>query len=168
MTETRFTIRDYERLPEGFPCQLIEGDFVKQPSPRFGHQRIVSRLVHMIAEKYGPDCVVPAPIDIALDDFNVVQPDVAVWATPPARDVRWAPIPTLVIEVLSPSTAAGDRTQKTRLYVTAGVVEVWLVEPDTGAIEIHTPGGSKRYEAHELATSDALVEFSVCGRDLCS
>jgi len=35
-------------------------------------------------------------------------------------------------------------------------------------IEIHTSGGSKRYEAHELATSDALVEFSVCGRDLCS
>jgi len=122
----------------------------------------------MIAEKYGPDCVVPAPIDIALDEFNVVQPDVAVWATPPARDVRWAPIPTIVVEVLSPSTAARDRKQKTRLYVAAGVAEVWLVDPDSGVIEICTSRGSQRHAPHDVATSETLVEFSICGRDLCS
>jgi len=25
-TPTHFTVEDYERLPEGFPCELIEGE----------------------------------------------------------------------------------------------------------------------------------------------
>ena len=38
------------------------------------------------------------------------------------------PVPTVVIEVLSRSTVARDRVRKTRLYLTHGVSEVWLLD----------------------------------------
>jgi len=165
-TETRFTRTDYEQLPEGFPCELIEGQFVKEPAPVFDHRRIVSRIVLLLGQRIGAERVVPAPIDIVLDDFNVLQPDVAVWTAAPQRGVRRVPIPTIAVEVLSPSSARRDRSQKTRLYIAAGVSEVWLIEPDTGVIEVHTFEGVTKHDADEIVTSAAIPEFSTGGRDL--
>ncbi len=164
--ETRFTVHDYERLPDDLRCQLIEGSLVKEPSPTFGHQRLVSRLLHLLATRIGPERVVPAPIDVVLNDFNVLQPDVAVWAEAPGGDVRRVPTPTVVVEVLSPTTARRDREQKTRLYLAAGVPAVWLIDPATATIEVHTPGGVTRHAADETATSAAIPEFSTSVRDL--
>jgi len=165
-TQTRFTIRDYEQLPEGFPCQLIEGELVKEASPYFGHQRIITRLVYLVADAIGTDRVVPSPIDIVIDDFSVLQPDVAIWADAPDVNVRWAPIPTVAIEVLSRGTAARDRNQKTRLYLGAGVAEVWLIDPETGAIEVHTNRGTQTYASDATVTSAAIPEFTTSGDDL--
>ena len=39
-----FTRIDYNRLPQGFPAQLIEGAFVEEPAPTYGHQNVVGRL----------------------------------------------------------------------------------------------------------------------------
>jgi Uma2 family endonuclease len=35
----------------------------------------------------------------------------------------------LVVEIVSPSTAQLDKTSKRRVYVRAGVKEMWLVDP---------------------------------------
>ena len=43
--------------------------------------------------------------------------------------------PELVVEVLSPSTAARDRNLKRRRYAAAGVLEYWLVDPVARTIE---------------------------------
>jgi Uma2 family endonuclease len=165
-TETRFTIRDYEQLPEGFPCELIEGRFVKEPAPFFGHQRVITRLVHLLAGAVGTDRVAPSPIDVVIDDFSVLQPDVAVWTEAPERDARWVPTPALVIEVLSQSTASRDRDEKTHLYLAAGIAEVWLIEPETGVIEVHTVHGVRTFAADERVTSAIVPEFTTSGAEL--
>ena len=166
VTETRFTIRDYERLPEDLRCQLIEGELVKEPSPTFGHQSIVSRLIGLLDRRLVTGSAVPSPIDVVLDDFSVLQPDVAIWRTAPDKDVQWVPTPTVVIEVLSPSTEQRDREQKTRLYLSGGVAEVWLIAPATGVIEVHTSEGATTHGPEETVTSAAIPEFSTSGADL--
>jgi len=165
-TETRFTIRDYERLPDDLRCQLIEGQLVKEPSPTFGHQSLVTKLLVIIAAAIGPDRVVGAPMDVVLDDFSVLQPDVVIWSQAPARDVRWVPTPTVAIEVLSPTTERRDREQKTRLYLAAGVAEVWLIQPTTGVIEVHTSEGVATHAPDETVTSAAIPKLSTSGGEL--
>ena len=40
----RYTVEDYQQLPEGAPYQLIRGHLVMSPSPTVQHQRLVRTL----------------------------------------------------------------------------------------------------------------------------
>lgn len=44
--------------------------------------------------------------------------------------------PDLVIEILSPTTAARDRGPKLKAYARYGVPEYWIVDPASQAVEI--------------------------------
>ncbi len=45
--------------------------------------------------------------------------------------------PDLVVEILSPSTAAKDLGAKRDLYEEYGVKEMWIVHPSEGTIAVH-------------------------------
>jgi Uma2 family endonuclease len=161
--ETRFTRADYMRLPEGLRAELIGGDLVKEPSPTLWHQVLVGRIYRDLAALVGTRRVVPAPIDIFVDDESVLQPDVAVLPeSAPARpDAPETPVPVLVVEVLSPSTRSRDRHRKPPIYFQAGVREVWIVDPDAKTAEILTPGGSVRFTSAEIPRSGAVPGLSL-------
>jgi Uma2 family endonuclease len=75
-----------------------------------------------------------APLDVALGDDTVLQPDLLVCRdedlTP--RDLPTAPL--LAVEVLSPSTRRIDMTLKRSIYEAAGCPSFWTVDPDGPAI----------------------------------
>jgi Uma2 family endonuclease len=154
----RFTRRDYMRLPEGFPAQLVEGSLVRDPAPLPWHQRVARRLLFAFATIVGEERVMHAPLDLVLDDENIYQPDVLVFD----REVQFRPgtreveTPALVAEVLSPSTSDVDRGVKSRRYLSGGVREVWLVDPDEGTVEIRGPGGITRTGPGGAARSAAV------------
>ena len=50
--------------------------------------------------------------------------------------------PEICVEVVSPSNAESELRKKTAQYRSLGAREVWLVAED-GAVEIHTPVGSR-------------------------
>ncbi len=158
VSATPFTRRDYMRLPEGFPAQLIEGVLVKDPSPVLPHQILVSRLHLALAGQVNQDRVLVAPLDLFLDDENIYQPDLMVFDQEVRLDleVREAGRPALVVEVLSPLTAAYDCGVKSRRYLEWGVREVWLVDPGAGTIEIRSPGDITRSGPDGVARSVAL------------
>jgi Uma2 family endonuclease len=131
-------------LPEGPPYyQLIQGKLIMSPSPTFYHQKILMRLGHYIEgylEKHEIGDIVPAPSDVFLDEINVFQPDLYFVRNDRKKvivkeGVRGAP--TLVIEILSPSTSKQDRKEKRDVYIAAGVVEMWIVDPKSQTIETH-------------------------------
>lgn len=164
----KFTRRDYMQLPEGFPAELIEGGFVREPAPTWWHQRIVLVLATRLLAVAGPDRVVPAPADVFIDDWTVLQPDLLVTApdAPVVPGQASGGIPLLVVEVLSPSTRGRDRSLKTAIYLRAGVAEVWLVDPDAGTVEVHTPGDVRLHTGAQRATSAALPGFTLAWSDL--
>jgi Uma2 family endonuclease len=162
-TEARFTRADYMKLPEDFRAELIDGVLVKEPAPTGWHQGLVTRLILALARVVGPERVVPSPIDVFVDEHNVLQPDVAVLSgRDPVRpgDTGIA-MPILVVEVLSPSTARRDRLLKTGTYLRAGVREVWLVDPDTQSAEIVTPAGAKLFAPGGIPRSAAVPGFTL-------
>jgi Uma2 family endonuclease len=70
-----------------------------------------------------------------------VQPDVFVLPPEEARTLTWSRVRTLLLvaEVLSPSSARGDRFIKRLRYREAGVPVYWLVDGDDRSVEIWTP-----------------------------
>ena len=163
---TRFTRADYDRLPEGFPAQLVEGLLVKEPSPTYGHQCFQSRLYAGLLALVGPERALPAPSDVGIDEFNVYQPDLLVLRTPPSFQVHDVGIPLLAVEVLSPSTARRDRMVKRRRLLSAGVEEVWIVDPVAKSVEVYDASGVRVATGGEALDSRALPGFTVVPDEL--
>ncbi len=153
----KFTRREYNQLPEGFPAYLLDGMLVREPAPTFSHQAIVGALyLRLVA--VAPRRVLMSPVDVVIDDWNVLQPDVLVFR--PGRragvDTPAEEIPVAVFEVLSPSTARRDRREKTAAYLRAGIEEVWLVDPVACEVTIVTAVGRSHLSANEYAESKVI------------
>jgi Uma2 family endonuclease len=60
-----------------------------------------------------------------------VEPDLMVRQPQSDRDADWdkAPLPLLVVEILSDSTRRRDRQHKRDFYMDVGVAEYWIVDP---------------------------------------
>ena len=153
------TRKDYEALPEGAPFELFDGMLVKQPSPRYGHQRIQSEIIARLHTLLGPARAVPGPVDVLVDELNVFAPDIVVLDDVPGDDAQYVGVPVAVFEVLSPSTRDRDRAHKTKRLLGLGVREVWLVDPRDRCIEVATMDGVVRYEGSDEARSDAIDGF---------
>ena len=162
----RFTRADYDRLPEGFPAQLVEGLLVKEPSPTYGHMCFQNRLHARLLALVGPERAMPAPSDVGIDEFNVYQPDLLVLRTPPSFEVRDVGIPLLAVEILSPSTARRDRMVKRRRLLAAGVEEVWIVDPVAKSVEVYDASGVRVATGGEALDSRALPGFTVVPDEL--
>ncbi|HEY4320373.1 MAG TPA: Uma2 family endonuclease [Gemmatimonadales bacterium] len=161
-TMPAMSVEELLALPEdGLRHELLDGEHVVSPTPRLAHQRAVRELYRVLEplvrnrDDVELFCV---PGDLRLNARTVVEPDLFLLPSLPGPRVQdWAaaPIPLLVVEVLSPSTAARDRGQKRRLYLDAGVEEYWIVDLDARVIE-RWRGGESRPEILEVALQFAL------------
>ena len=127
---------DLDTMPDdGHRYELIDGVLVVSPAPRVVHQRVVSRLLVILHQACPAGAeAFTAPLDVALADDTVMQPDLLVaWTTDfTERDLPTAPV--LAIEVLSPSTRAFDLLLKKDRLQRAGCAHYWVVDPDVPAI----------------------------------
>jgi Uma2 family endonuclease len=74
--------------------------------------------------------------------------DLTVWARPQPRSV-WLALADLllVVEIVSPGSAAMDEVVKLREYAAAGIPRYWLVERDTAqTVTMHVLGADNIYE----------------------
>ncbi|MDQ0287257.1 Uma2 family endonuclease [Desulfofundulus luciae] len=157
--ELKMTYREYLQLPVDKRYELIGGRLYMVPAPSVIHQMICGNLEfilrwHVQENKLG--VILDAPIDVYLTEEDVVQPDIIFISQERRHIIGEANIrggPDLVIEVLSPSTAAMDQTIKKELYRSHGVREVWYVHPVAQTIEVctFTPEGEKKelYARHD-------------------
>jgi len=126
------TRRDLDSMPDdGHRYELIDGCLVVTPAPSPRHQIVVAALVRRLSSACPDDLrVLMAPLDVALADDTVVQPDVLVGRRDDftERDLPVAPL--LAVEVLSPSTRRVDMTLKRARYEAAGCRSYWVVDPD--------------------------------------
>ena len=130
----KFTYEDYLNTPEDKRYELLDGDLVALSSPEEFHQRISillgSKLVQFAVE-HSLGRIYHAPFDVVLSDMDVVQPDLIFVSNERADIITPANIqgaPDLVVEILSPSTAARDKTFKRSLYARHGITEYWMVD----------------------------------------
>jgi Uma2 family endonuclease len=160
---------DYAALPDnGRRYELHDGELSVTPAPGMSHQsatgNIYALLRSHVTQRPGLGAVFVSPFDVILDvdtETTVVQPDV-VYVDPSLRHrlrergVEGAP--TLVVEVLSPSTATIDRRTKLRLYARYDVPYYWIVDPGVRTIEAYELDGDA-YRLALAATGHAPVHL---------
>ena len=136
------TIAELLALPEDdMRHELLDGVHVVTPSPAFRHQIVLRELFRELDEAVRNRADVEllwSPADIRLGSRTLVQPDLFILPSDPEHPPRqWqdAGTPLLVVEALSPSTAARDRGTKRRIYLDAGVEEYWIVDADARIVE---------------------------------
>jgi Uma2 family endonuclease len=125
------------------PMQLIDGEIIVSPSPTPNHQSLVGNVsvaLKSMTHRLGGRIYI-APLDVYLDDDNVVQPDV-MWLAPQSQCVVGAKhligAPELVVEVLSFGSVKRDKVEKFRLYARFGVREYWILDPIEKYLEAFT------------------------------
>ena len=131
-----YTYRDYRTWDDADRWELLEGVPYLMASPTPAHQTVLLNMAsvfHTVLQ--GRDCQpFVAPLDVTCetddDTLTVVQPDVFIMYGTYDREQRIIGVPTLVVEILSPWTAANDTIRKLNLYQRWQVPEYWIVEPD--------------------------------------
>jgi len=149
----RLSIDMLDDLPEdGTRYELLEGVLLVTPAPSFVHQVVASRLLVMLTEALrGSGATVVGVGAIQRGKYTQLQPDVLVCPPGVRPSASWRDIRDwwLAIEVLSPSSRLYDREVKQGAYLTLGVQEYWIVDPDTCSLERWPGAGSERVSARD-------------------
>jgi Uma2 family endonuclease len=113
------------------------------PAPSIIHQVVLGNL-HRILANYIVSKplgkLLIAPTDVLLTGTTVVQPDLIFLAKDRLHLVTGQALegsPTLVVEILSPSTHQTDRVTKAQLYARYGVPQYWLIDPEERTLEAY-------------------------------
>jgi Uma2 family endonuclease len=151
----RMNADEFERLEDdGFRYELIDGVVVMSPTPNFGHQKVQCEVLRQIANYLieNPVGEVVGESSVFFDAIRVYEPDLVFVrneAAPPLTGHIRA-IPGMILEVLSPGTAARDLKTKRADYERFGVLEYWLFDPMTGKftfLRLTTVRGRSVYQA---------------------
>ena len=169
-TARYWTPADLAHFPEGdgnrYEC--IGGELFVTPSPRPVHaiaQELLHEQLHEALRAAGQRLrVFGAVQDFRPTAADLVEPDLFVLrerATARMRLDRPDGL-VLVVEILSPCTAARDRGVKRLLYQRAGVAEYWIVDVDARRIERWTPDATSADIRHdEITWRDPMSEAAV-------
>jgi Uma2 family endonuclease len=160
---TRITYEELRQVPDdGKRHELVHGEVHVAPAPSTKHQltllHLVSSLDHYLnTNRTG--LIFFAPFDVRLAADSAVQPDLIFISSARAGiilDNYVDGAPDLVVEILSPSTAAYDRASKLALYAEMGVPWVWLPDPQVKTVEILKLEGKKYLVESILACHQVL------------
>lgn len=141
-----WTYDDLLALPDdGKRYEIVDGELVEMTGASFLHQHIQSMLIQLIGfflRSRDIGVVVGPPLDVRLTPSFVFQPDLVIilrgnpsW--PHLNNLgRLDTAPDVAIEILSPSTRGYDIIRKSTLYASFGVREYWIVDPESGSVDV--------------------------------
>lgn len=171
----KVTYEDYCALPEepGYRFEVLDGFLVKEPSANVPHQRVSRRLQRLLEDYFlavdPAGEVFNAPLDLTLGKYTVVQPDLFYVSSQQKDLVLHARVdgaPTLVVEILSPSSLRKDRLQKMRIYQNASVPHYWIVDPEEKTMECYCLSGGLYVLVASGMDSEELSHPSLPGLQL--
>lgn len=97
-------------------------------------------------------------IDLKIDESTILQPDSSIVCKPITKKFLDFP-PTLVVEILSPSTALKDRHTKFSIYEKFGIKYYMIVDEEKNEVEVYSLTDSK-YSLQPINT-DSTFTFTL-------
>lgn len=147
--------------------ELIDGKaYNMSPTPTALHQFVVGELYFALrTHLQNQSCYVfVAPFDVFFSESgsydtpdHVTQPDLSVVCSKDQISKNgYYGAPTMIIEVLSPSTALKDFNEKFNLYQKYGVQEYWIVDPGNRTVHVYALQDGD-YRVRDLFTESDTV-----------
>jgi Uma2 family endonuclease len=133
---------DYTDEDETVWYEWVDGELVMSPAAGLPHQLVVARLMGellRLGDSAGHGVTIiqmvfrVSPTRARIPDFVFIGKDKLPL---PAKSRDLPVVPDLVIEILSPSTAATDLRDKRDEYRTAGVPSYWIVDVDARSVTV--------------------------------
>lgn len=169
--DTLFNWGDYMSWPDDEVWELIDGIAYQMAPASTAHHRISMELSRQFANYLvGKTCEVfdslgvRLPLEDEPDEYikDALIPDIAVVCDlKKLDDAGCRGAPDLIIEILSPSTAAIDMKIKRFKYETAGVKEYWIVDIPHKTVQIYKLGDNKKYSAPEVYTENDKIKVGI-------
>ena len=137
------------------------GEVFAMVGGRRTHGRVIANLMRRFGNLLeGSPCqVFGESMKVQIADDTILYPD--IFVTCDEADLATEMIfraPTLVIEVLSPSTQAYDRSHKFALYRRlASLKEYILVDPDTRRVEALRRNAQHQWVFHDMSDDEAMA-----------
>jgi Uma2 family endonuclease len=134
-TTRQWTLEELHSLPDdGNKYELIRGELFVTPPPTDNHETISARLTRLLDPYVAAHGLgfVYHPRAVLRREGSEVEPDLMVRQAQSDAKADWdkAPLPVLIVEILSDSTRRRDRRHKRDFYMDAGVAEYWIVDPE--------------------------------------
>ena len=174
MPNRLLTADDLAKLPTSLPSgdvwyELDNGILVvhSPPTGKQGRcQALVLSYLHLVEASGAGKVLGRAGIILRRSPDRVVGPPVSLigrdeWPPKVSPEDFLETIPKLVVEIRSKNDTLPEIESKVAEYKAAGVVEVWVLDPEEQSIAVHTAGSVRICALGEPLTSDLLPGFSV-------
>jgi Uma2 family endonuclease len=163
-TRHRFTLEAWHRMIEAGVFQddvrveLLDGEIFEMTPIYPPHQSVVDRLARLLITRLGTRAIVRIQGPVPARPRSEPQPDLAILrerpdfyrtAHPEAHEVL------LIIEVAD-TTLERDHA-KLRLYATAGMREVWIVDLAGDRVEVHRDPEAAAYRTAAIVRRGASI-----------
>ena len=142
------TAEDYlEWLEPGRGADLIDGELCMHSPVSIRHARLLNfpdRLLGAYVDRHRLGELFREEVAVRLSARNAFQPDLAFYRAARSgliRDNHVEGAPDLVVEALSPRTADRDIGPKFAAYERHGVIEYWILDPETLAHRFYRRAG---------------------------
>ena len=167
MTQPKLTLEQYLAWEDEQPekHEFYRGEVFAMVGARRVHGTVIGNLEFefRLRLKGSPCQVFHEGMKVQIGEDTVLYPD--VFVTCDKTDLATERIftaPTLVVEVLSPSTQAYDRSQKFSLYRRMpSLKEYIVVDPDTRRVEGFTRRVDGLWVLHDMSDEGSLVAASL-------
>lgn len=145
--------------------ELIKGELLTMPPPKFEHGRATANLtmlllLHVKANRLGAVCT-EVGYKLESNPDTVLGPDVSFVAKD--RDLRpegyYLGPPDLAVEVRSPSDRKSRLERKVNMWLSFGTKSVWVVDPRHQTLEVFHANGYRKL----LHEKDELVDDTIPG-----
>jgi Uma2 family endonuclease len=150
-----WTLDELHRLPDdGNKYEVLRGELFVTPAPAVEHEIIAARLARLLEPYVERNALglVFRPRAIVRVDGSEVEPDLMVRRLAPDRSTKWEdqPAPSLVVEIVSPTTRRRDREEKREFYLDVGIAEYWIIDPERKEVSVVRRGEPDREEREVL------------------
>lgn len=169
-----YTVAEFEQMAElpeyrDRTLELIEGEIVEKMPTNPYCSAIAVLIVHFLVTyvlEHDLGYVTGADGGYTLSEADMFVPDAAFIskARQPALPHKgFNPIPPdLAVEVISPSDSYSEVSRKVATYLRSGTPLVWVFDPETATVTVHTPGGARTLDrAAALDGGGVLPGFSL-------
>ncbi|MEA1891859.1 MAG: Uma2 family endonuclease [Campylobacterota bacterium] len=164
--EEYYTYEDYLNWNEP-EWELIDGfPYAMSPKPMIKHQQVSGKIFSQLDKSSCEKCLVAMEIDYKVSEDTVVSPDVLLACGEDLGDKYLKKTPSIVFEVLSPSTQRKDRNEKYKLYESEGIKYYIIVDSQTKEAEVYLLENSKYKLEKKTSDESFLFEIDRCEIEL--
>ena len=139
-------------------AEILNGVKVRMSRPKINHIKVTKNISRYLFDQFNDKYIILIEPNLYISEKDIFFPDLVICHEDIIKDDGVYGPPELVIEILSPSTHNNDKKYKFDKYFEFGVKEYWLIDPDSGYIDVYVD--KKLWDTFRYVDNNTYLMFS--------